>query len=212
MKVRCPKCGKWTDKLINGVCEDCQEIKIHKKSDGLEICKRCGKIKHKGVFKKISIEDALKQLYKEKIKNVKNLEFKDNYYILFEFEFEGKKFKDSAHIKYVVCPDCMRQSSNYYEAIIQIRSNDFEDLCNFIAEYVEKHNNEPRCFITKLDLRKEGIDIYLGSKKIANKIIRELKKRNKYIIKESYSLWGQNKEKKEIYRTTYCIKDKEKHN
>ena len=201
MKFRCPICGKEIEKL--GVCDNCKKIKLTKRRNYIEVCKKCGRIHYKQGFQYVDLKFPLKNIYKEKVEIV-DYEILENK-IKLKVKYENKVIEDEINIKYSVCKDCIRKDSHYYESIIQLRTSNNRELLEFIKDFVE-NINMPRNFISKIEDRKEGIDIYLGSKKIAKKITRILKKEN-YKIKSSFSLWGKNKEGKELYRDIYCIRD-----
>jgi nonsense-mediated mRNA decay protein 3 len=113
-----------------------------------------------------------------------------------------------------LCPNCARQSGSYYEAVIQIRGPGgagvdpgiLEKIKEAIDLMVDGYGQEdPRGFITDIKELKEGVDYYLGSKKMARKIVRNLKTSYGGEMKETASLVGQ-RDGKGLYRSTILLR------
>ncbi len=96
-----------------------------------------------------------------------------------------------------VCDVCTKKRGSYYEAKIQLRGVPLKKALSVIPE---KYNDT----ITKVEKTKNGFNIYLSDKKIAARIIRELRHLNMK-IKASYKLIGMKKGKK-IYRNYYSVR------
>ena len=137
----CPLCGKKKGCFIKGLCEECF-LKKHKlveipETVFFEQCKTCGKAR---LFGKMTVptEEKLALLVEKKFK-VKGLETEEVHAKVF-MEEDGK-FSATVLIKGAIdnvplsfekkvllepepvqCDACMRLSSNYHEAIIQLRA------------------------------------------------------------------------------------------
>ncbi len=105
-----------------------------------------------------------------------------------------------------VCQACSRISGMYYEAIIQIRGNKKEKVKSFVEKKInELSKKDELSFISKIEEKKKGLDIYVGSKKAAKSILKEAKKLYNLETKESYTLIGERKGKK-LYRVTILLR------
>lgn len=224
----CPNCGKETKKLIKGLCENCFKKKnkllsLPKKIE-IERCPNCGKFKDKGKWTKpIELKNFLREKIKEKIQvngKLGTLEINLNKINKkFETELKAKgvisedqktpkseELKFDLEIKTKVCKYCSRKLGGYYEGILQLRGSDenIKKSLNII-EKILKENNKGMKFISNIQRKKNGIDIYLGSKGLLKKISRRLKTKFKAQKKESYSLKTQ-KEGKKVYTSTIFLK------
>ena len=102
-----------------------------------------------------------------------------------------------------VCNACKKKNSSYYEAKIQIRPKD-NLILKLVMDYIRAYN----IIVTKEDVRKFGIDLYLTNKKQLSGILTEVKKKFKVEVKISNTLYGR-KDGKEVYRTTALVRLKE---
>jgi len=206
MSIICPRCGKSSNEkeFIDAFCVDCLYIDV-KVPTGLifETCKRCEKIKFRG-----SWQDVKEEEFNNYIIRKCRGEFFNAVYdcstgaITFFIKKSGKiitlnKWIDVKFNKNM-CSDCTRLSGGYYEAIIQLRGNEkrIVKLANTLESELKKTT-----FISKVDEKKEGTDIYIGSNKAALELIEQLG----YTYGISKKLFGL-KEGKRTYRTTYVIR------
>ena len=89
------------------------------------------------------------------------------------------------NLRKTTCPKCSRLSASYYEAILQIRGNFDPKVVGRIEKAVEGYGDE-YAFVTRVAQVRGGVDIYLGSKKVAEKIAKSFK--GKAEIKKSSRL------------------------
>ncbi len=87
----------------------------------------------------------------------------------FEYRFRGRVRK-----VYEQCPFCARRAGGYYEAVLQLRGDRWEELYRKVIDLVSKER-DPKAFIVKEVPRRKGIDLFVGSKKVAEKVARKLK-------------------------------------
>jgi NMD protein affecting ribosome stability and mRNA decay len=91
-------------------------------------------------------------------------------------------------------------SGGYFEAIVQLRGENRERLRQFGAS-LEKRLSE-KTFVSKVDEKKEGIDLYIGSSKA---VVADFSNRGiKALI--SRKLFGKDKEGRTTYRTTFLVR------
>jgi len=96
-----------------------------------------------------------------------------------EYRFSGTVKK-----VYEQCPYCARRFGGYYEAVLQLRGKEWKKLYGEVLEMLPREK-DPKAFVSKEVFRREGVDVFLGSKKVAEKIARRLKQRGAR-IKFSY--------------------------
>lgn len=201
----CAKCG-CSDKekrFVGAFCIDCYEFKAYLKDPKIKICKRCEKIKIGNEWTKYNeelISTYLEKKFKGDFKKVK-VNFPQRKAKL-TFYIDGKDIeieKDfNLDIEETICPECLKKSSGYYEAIIQVRGS--EKRVSKIAKKISK-KIERESFVSKIDELKEGIDIYVGSNKVARKTLEDLNLN----FKTSEKLSGV-REGRRIYRITYAVR------
>lgn len=208
----CPKCGRNDSEVeflsSRNLCVECFSPKPDLPSRiTLEICKRCGNLKH-GEWKAGTNHNMIEYIrIKAKLRGweLKRVDTKSGDAIL-EHEIEGKKYLYHAHFDLQVdtslCEDCSRKSGGYFEAIIQIRGpmGKVESMANRITRYLEEET-----FITKIEEHKNGTDIYAGSRNKAAEILSRMKIKS-LRTEKLYSF----KDGKNLYRTTFRIRIEEK--
>lgn len=131
--------------------------------------------------------------------------------MLRDFPYSYETFFE-VRVKKIACERCSRQAGGYYEAIIQIRAsnrslNDEElvAISEMIASGVEREHSNPRAFVSKIEERKEGVDVYLGDKRLAQKIARNIARTFGAEIKESSKIAGRE-DGRDFYRFTYLVR------
>jgi len=225
----CPKCGKTTDAIIKGMCSDCflkRNDLFTVKEINIERCVKCGKIHFKGKWQGLSNE-AIAEEITSKVKMNHDL---DQPKVFVELEpitnidfsvritvtgfLEGTLVEQTKTTEFslqkVSCDSCMKLVSNYREAIIQLRSSDpseadamLEVTKQLIAGEKEKDSLSAAIKILK---GKNGYDLWIGSNKGAGKVARKLSKLYKTKIIASKKLIGEEDDRKQRFRFTYCIK------
>ncbi len=207
----CFLCGKKTEKLINGYCEECYNKKFHLIKVPKEIiivkCSKCDRIKEKNKWKDIEIDEFLKNKIEILGKNVEIKIEKNDILKIYAKGFlkDSKKIKEEIHevkfkIEYEICPLCSKKYRNYYEAIIQIRGNITSDDINSIDDIVLMKKG-----FYRIEKVKGGYDLFISNKYLAEKIANFLRKKYKTEIKRSYKLVT-SKEGKDIYKNIILVR------
>ena len=202
----CPRCGR-TEKevpFIGFFCRDCyleMNPPIKPQRIALKVCPTCGRV-FVGRWTEPSL-DAVARWVRQHIK-VSNdvsgasvsvtLGQEDDRCIEYRALLSGSI--EGTPIQYSVagcvekvkeqCPFCARRAGGYYEAVIQLRGKRWEELYSSVLEMLA-WEKDPGAFIAKEVPRKKGIDLFLGSKKVAEKIARRLRTRGA-AVKFSFSL------------------------
>lgn len=210
MDIICPKCGARSSKkkFIDAFCEDCYEFKfkLPKPSDvRMTICKRCDKVLFKGEWLKFNPSKVAEAIQHKCRGAFENVEYDDSKGILrFCFKLDSgercleRDFRPETN--YGLCPDCSRMSGGYFEAIVQLRGDNPPRLKQF-ADSLEKRLKE-KTFVSKVDEKKEGLDLYIGSSKA---VIDDFNKRG-IPCKMSSKIFGKDKEGRTLYRTTFLVR------
>ena len=202
LRKYCIICGKQilSEKPILLLCRECsiKEKNEKKEEISLVLCRECFRYRlgkrwytPRTIFD--NVERYIEDIFNEKIVKILRV----------GYETGSKIIK----LNYGICDECSRMYGGYYEAIIQLRGSD-----DFLEREEEKIismvrlSYMPRNFISKIVKVKGGKDIYLGSKKIAYKIVRSYDKKQ-YILKTSHIFYG-IKDGKRVSRVVYLIKEK----
>ena len=225
MERFCPKCGKETKRLIEKVCSDCYSEKIKSplpKRINLAVCKTCKRIKFTGKMHELD-ENILRDVVLAKLKTDLDvleaaLDFHETYKgydvvvemvisrenILFE-----KNFRTEIKIVKVLCDSCMKLVSDYFEAIIQLRGFEEEEIILkeidlFLSRAKEK---DELAAVTGIEKKREGIDIKVGSLRTAKRLVRYLSNKYDATLKTTDSVAGFDKNlNKPKKKYTFCLR------
>jgi nonsense-mediated mRNA decay protein 3 len=207
----CFVCGKKSESLIKGYCEECykSKFKLIEVPEEIEVamCNRCKKINEKNKWKEAEIDEILKDKIKILGKNVKiRFEKNDNVKVHAKGFLEGsKEVKEEVHevkirIRKRLCSVCFKKSGKYYESIVQIRGSLTDDDMDSIDDIVLERGG-----FYRLEDTKGGYDFYVSDKSLARKIAEFFRKKYKVDIKKSFKLFTR-KEGKDIYRDTILLR------
>ncbi|MFA6035960.1 MAG: NMD3-related protein [Candidatus Micrarchaeia archaeon] len=207
----CPRCGAKSNekKFIENFCIDCFRSYIDIDTPAaveIPACRTCGRVKLKLGWQDKNDEEIGKFVLRQcsaKYEDAKARLTDDG---ACEITFTIKAGEstieviENVGIKYSAtsCDKCSRESSGYFEAIIQLRGAE-EKVKRTQAKmlpYLEKNS-----FISKVKDTHRGIDMYVGSKQVAAEIIGQLG----FKPKVSNKLHGV-KDGQRIYRTTFSIR------
>jgi len=202
----CPKCGASSNEIsfIGSFCSNCYQgaNKPSNLPERIVIynCRECGAERCRN-WNEESLESSIIALLKDKKFGFPTIEILETIisvkYDDLDEEFEVKLFRKES-----ICDTCMRRNSNYYEAIIQVRGEEYyanEEFVNGLINALEKAT-----FISNIERLKEGIDLYVGDKMVARSVLSSMRLKPKV----TYKLYGL-KEGQRVYRTTFMIrKDK----
>ena len=112
----------------------------------------------------------------------------------------------------VQCDACMRLSSQYHEAIIQLRAKEggrkeLKKMLPILVGFVEvMHSKNSLSAVTEVSEKKEGFDLKVGSKKAAQIAVRQMKNKFNAETKSSSVLNGVDKSGNEKYRFTFLVR------
>ena len=224
----CPKCGEKTEKFYSSLCRECFLEKlsvVDKVPDRLVLrqCKNCGKIYVNEDFAE-TVEGALDILLRELLQDKQMKVLHSATYriegrrvhitlVLRMEDLEKIEKKDAELVvKAIVCQTCSMQGSGYFQSVLQLRGpkellevlfDDAHQQIEFLSHY------DQHAFISKIERKKEGIDLYIGSKKVAMQIAKNIKNRFNASITISRKLAGKEQGQK-LYRDTVLVRLGEK--
>jgi nonsense-mediated mRNA decay protein 3 len=229
----CPKCGAADKPLVKGFCLNCflkdhpDLVKVDSFLD-LEQCKTCGKVRVKGHWVEPSNTNLVEFIQSEtKIKELKDVEIEVELEILDEKKTQAeimvKGVLDDAPVvleketlirfKTVLCDPCMRVTSHYREAIVQVRGekdtpkNLFEKAFRLVNTVLaNEYRKDPLARIVEVHDYKFGFDVWIGSKRAGKIVAESLAREFKGKVKVSSKLHGVDKHGKEKYRFTFSVR------
>ena len=225
--MKCASCGKESNYAVCGRCL-AEKYEIVSVPPVVEIahCSRCGDFRLER-WRAVSLEDAVRYHLFRELRLHDELQVDDvqfepvgdeigRYRLLVEgmlrdFPYACKGSFE-VRLKKIACEKCSRQAGGYYESILQIRADRRDlrdDEIRKIFEIVEnallKERSNPKAFISKIETRKEGIDIYLGDKNLGQKLSRIISRETGAEIRESNKIAGRA-DGRDFYRFTYLIR------
>jgi nonsense-mediated mRNA decay protein 3 len=218
----CPGCGR-TEKevpFIGYLCRDCylkehEVVHIPKKLE-IKQCPRCGRI-YTDRWTEFSLE-ALSEWLSKRIRTDlegQQLTFSfpeiDEDRISFIYIARGAiegvpveiKGQGEIKVRKELCPRCARESGGYYEAILQLRGPSAYEMVETVAHRVEREPND-YAFVSKVVERREGVDLYVGSRKAAERAAKKIARKYHARLVKSHTLVTEKNGKK-LYRLTVAI-------
>jgi len=217
----CPICrGKSEVGVFCGDCYLKQNLKVEVPSViEVQWCKRCSSFLLGGRWVRgINEEEAMLRVAEDSIKtNMKRLErsgvirlevekneIEYRLTVVITIGNEEKRKHGIIRLRNIVCPHCSRAAGGYFEAILQLRGNVDEKELEKIASMIEGHKDR-YSFIGDIKRMHGGYDLYIGSKKSAEKIVKEF--RGKAETKKSRQLVGYDERAgKPQYRFAYLLR------
>ncbi len=232
--IFCVECGKDTDKTVDGACVECfikdkPLIKFPHHVD-LQVCTNCEEFSLNKAWVEKEVTDAVEEAALAKISVIKEAmilsvgtkitrQDQKTYKVEADADLEirGTDVRAEAstlvRLKNTVCKRCSRQLGNYYEAILQIRSDGAledslrDEVVRRVRNDVEgQSKSDRRLFITSVSEVTGGIDIKLSSIALGKNISRDLADRYGAETKESFSLVGQAADGTETHRVTFLVR------
>ncbi len=219
----CPRCGRREGEphdgrplqFVGSFCMDCflrdKELFKIPKNLSLWKCTRCGRARWAGKWEPYTEEKLIEWVvgkmhatelreYSGTVARLKNNLVVD---LELEFEYSGVPVKKGARVLVALdsnaCPDCSKQAGGYHEAIVQVRGATDARRQRMVKTLL--HHLERLGASTSIATLKEGLDIYVNSRKFAQQAVMETGKT--YTV--SHTLTGE-KMGKRVYRATYCVR------
>jgi len=122
---------------------------------------------------------------------------------------KGKEYVVKVILKLSKCKLCEKEGSDYYEAILQVRSSNIgvlERSVEFLKKRVENLRHKG-VFINKVKRLADGYDLYMTNKRVAQALGRELCETYGGIFKASPHLYSRSRQtSKNIYRVNVFVR------
>lgn len=206
-QILCPKCGKETRDLTNSLCIECflKEVPINIPTNiKVRYCVKCNCVYQNRFWSKSlnSINQIFEKELKRKIKLPNQLELKDIHVEDYEtgifsmfLSIGGHSFEMEEKTEFILqktaCPDCSRENTKYI-AKIQVRffknfKRNKEALHRFMKDYSAK--------LIRFEEFDKGIDYHFSVDSYAVDAARQISKRFKSTIKETFELFSWQKDK-----------------
>lgn len=185
----------------------------------LELCSKCNSIKIGKDWLKISLEEAIQRLICEKLRIEPNFEVQEitvaERFAIIKGILNGDLVEVSIPFRYGVhkisCPKCSMESGGYYESVVQLRAvkrqlrdEEIEKAKEIVNKAILEKEGE-KDFISKLEILKNGIDFYLGSRKLGERISKRIAEELGGKIFESKKLHTRI-DGRDAYRFTFLIR------
>ena len=217
----CPYCGKSEElpsrPFIGSFCLDCysqnRQIYEIRKPLAVDRCARCKRLRLNGKWEEGTdagmaelIGGRMRSQFKFKVKPVQIDEEKNKALVSLVATFEvapgakvEKHISQYVDVSVTTCEECSRRSSGYFESIIQLRGpeNKVEREAKYLLQLVEKFGS----FVAKVEVLKEGIDLYVGNDRAAKLAMTQ----GEMAWTHSAKLAGM-REGKKLLRRSYCVR------
>lgn len=192
MRKFCFVCGNRTDRLAEGKCEDCLRKRAFVElPEKIEItqCSKCKKALSRNKWVDFNIEKIVEGLGKAR-GNVAKVEAKADLKKITATFFLTPHSSDEViketheavfHINKIICSSCSRKHSGYYEAVLQLRGfdeNDLEKLSDVFGMLERKT-------FYRINEVKGGFDVKVGNKLAVGAAAGDVRKKFPSDIKKS---------------------------
>ncbi len=229
MEKFCAVCGKTTDKTIKGMCiphyleknpvlvvPDEIPIDTDKTTFSVRYREKWVQPDEKAVFEIIKSRLKTRDIVNPQLV-VLPTSIQNRFLVVVQgkisgVDVEAKKFVSVKPV--LVQSDAeMRLKSSYHEAIIQLRYREKKELslveaalANALEMLSAEKKRDSLAGVSGITRHRSGIDLLIGSKSAAKKVIKKLAKKYNSPVSVSFKIVGQNKSGKEKKRFTYCIR------
>ena len=214
----CPKCGKAIKKVYDGLCSDCFLGKFNfaeKLPDRISVntCKLCGKLYHgEKTFRRLdlAIENYFKHIKDKEVESISYRIGHNKLVVTVHSIINKLKKEEEKTIQFnqpkILCKFCAMKVSGYFTSIMQLRGRFDKERVRGEIDFMMKklESTEDTAFISKVVEKREGVDLYFGSKTVANKIAKYFKKKYETRNKLSSTLYGM-KHGKSLFRDTVLV-------
>ncbi len=230
----CPQCGRETDTFYENLCESCFRAGLtllepdriaEDVRASVSVCPHCG-----GFFKgnertelETVVEDAVRKAISKNYSPECPVELTDvhieldegarsaHVFLRVKAEIQGLAVEESAEftvsLRRAICTQCSRIAGGYYAAIVQIRA-DWRTPTETELEAAAAHAYAvigTEEFVSKQQLLKEGLDLYVSSAECGRRMAKTIVKHQGGTYAESRKLYGR-RDGRELYRVTFLVR------
>lgn len=228
----CVECGA-EGPTVGGLCPRCF-AKRHPLVEppahvDLPRCRQCGALRFRAGWSRVDLEKTIPRLLEEKIPPLPPYprarftaaarpEDEANFLLAvtasgaYEGVEQTQTFRVRLRLKPSLCDTCARQSSKYYEGILQVRADD-RDLTEqevrtvrtLVLSRVDRTREEAGDFVSKVEEVRGGMDFYLSTNALGTRLAKEIAEAMGGTVTASPKLYGQ-RQGKELYRVTTLVR------
>ncbi|MCK5397899.1 MAG: 60S ribosomal export protein NMD3, partial [Thermoplasmata archaeon] len=230
----CVECGS-EDEIFGSLCRNCllsKELIMPPAYIALEMCHDCGRFFESGRWKDVYHIELASSILDDRTKThaqVESLSWDIPDFLPEKGEHReicqavamigGKEFEQDfevgIRIRVQMCPSCSRKSSDYFEAVIQLRKDNVSTKDAEIELAIENQlilnytdtlaGNEDNAFLSKWGTVQGGIDYYIGSIVLAKNIAAKMRDNYGASLKESNTVVGM-RDGQDLFRWTILVR------
>ncbi|MBR9677175.1 hypothetical protein GOV04_03470 [Candidatus Woesearchaeota archaeon] len=210
-KSFCPSCGKPSI----GLCKNCAPVELNISEFNIKVCASCNKYFYKNKWHatndlKADIEKIIKKTAKsaKTVLDVSDLQLNPGIKktVVAQVVIDGAEFDILVNFEVTLCPNCSKQNSDYFEAILQLRGSITKDVESFVLEAVEQ-NKSKGVFINKKNVLKDGVDYYLTNKKFCQNLAIKIQQNFGGVLKTASQIFSYDRQtSKHVYRLNVLVK------
>lgn len=228
----CVECGA-EGPTYQGVCASCFAKKhpLVEPPAYVDVarCQQCGAFRFKSGWARSDLDLAIPQLLREQVKVLPPFERVaftheareedvSNYSLTvkasgrFEDLQQVQDFHVRLRIKPSVCDTCQKQTSRYFEGILQVRaegrdltSKEIRAVRTLVLSRIERGRDEGGDFVSRMEEIHGGLDFYVSTNALGARLAREVAGAFGGTVSASPKLYGERKGK-ELYRVTTLVR------
>lgn len=209
--IRCPKCGAPTEPNTEtrNLCQKCfiSTVAVREEKRKIVYCGSCGKIRVRDKWlSNSSISNILDEILAQK-----NVVSKTKDKIVYESLEGNRKTLTQLYLKRTLCTNCLTQKTDSYLFEVKLRvegrSMSARETMYFM-ELIRKTCLEAsdQDFVYRFSENKDGVDLLVSSKKVAEQIVAAIRKRFDGKLTQSYKLVGEKHDRRRVFKTTYSYR------
>lgn len=217
--MKCVVCGKETNHKICGACLVEREVVARLEKFDLDVCPKCNYVKIGREWLNVSLEEGIERSVCEKLRVVPDFSINEikieKKVVILSGILNDDLIEISIPLNFKIhrisCPRCSMESGGYYEAVVQLRASKRvlrEEEISKAEEIVQKtifESKGEKNFLSKFEKTKNGIDFYVGSKKLGEKISKRIAEELGGKITESKKLHTRI-DGRDAYRFTFLVR------
>ncbi len=186
----------------------------------ITVCSRCNFIRMGNRWVEKSVEEVLEEMILKNARVVEEFNVSEiaiaQEQCIFRGEISGDDVEVVVPLKYkinkVLCEKCSREAGGYYESIIQLRAagrdlsdEEIEKALEIVDEVISSAPEDQKAFVSKVERKREGVNIFFGSRNIGKKVSRIILRKLGGSLTESKKLHTRI-DGRDVYRFTYSVK------
>lgn len=216
----CPRCGEETSSLHGDnkkLCPDCytevNDLLDLPREIEIVTCSVCGRMKKKGQWiEAYSIEDQLGEAFSKFNEGLEmDLQYwedEEDFMVRVHMQEDELYDAEDVRVEWLTdqCRDCSKFQGGFYKAKIQLRGENVEKVSDQIVDKAAELTNQNRKdFLSNVEKMDGGLDFYLSTEKMNQKILSMLRDKYKPEIERSYELVGE-RDGQRVYRNVVSVR------